>query len=93
MCAEHVGKVRELTRERTSEQRLSTSVLRVQLGTVLHEQPNHLVQTFHLGVKIEHERIPLLVAGVGQGWFVAEQGIDALHAAGTNGIENRGERK
>jgi hypothetical protein len=50
-------------RERTSEQRLSFSVRRVHVGTVLHEQPNHLVQTRHLGVKIEHQRIAILVAG------------------------------
>ena len=53
-------------RERTSEQRLSTLVLSVQVGTVRHEQPNHLVQPCHFGVKIEDQRTTLLVAGAGE---------------------------
>src|SRR5436309_12883979 len=80
-------------RERTSEECLSTPVQRVQIGTVLHEQSNHLVQTCHLGMKIENQRMTPLVAGAGKLWIIAEQGIDALHTPRANGIENRGERK
>jgi hypothetical protein len=49
-----IRKVDQSVRQGMIEERLSSSVPRIQLGAVCREQPYHLIQTCHPWMKARH---------------------------------------